>query len=65
MNSERLLTVMHQSVQSPTPPPHPGKGGDLSLRGCKRRTQGAKILENPLQTPYYFPSVYSGARASC
>ena len=37
--------------------PNPEKGGDLSLRGYRRLTQGAKILENPIQTPYYFPGV--------
>ena len=42
-----LLYIMHLSMQSPTPPPpppHPEKGGDLSQRGCKRRTPGAELF---------------------
>ena len=35
--------VMHLSMQSPTPP-LPGKGGDLSQRGRKRRTPGAEMF---------------------
>ena len=30
-------------MQSPTPP-HPGKGGDLSQRGCKRRSPRAETF---------------------
>ena len=58
---------MHLSMQSPTPPPpppHPGKGGDLSQRGCKRRTPGVEILDNPPLTPYYSPDGYPGKAAN-
>ena len=52
---------MHLSMQSPTPlplPPHPGKGRDLSQKGCKRHTPEAEFLDNPPLTPYYSPGVY-------
>ena len=58
-----MVSIMHLSMQSPTPP-HPGKGGDLSQRGCKRRTPGAEIFGKSPTNPLLFPWCVPGKAAN-
>ena len=65
-------SIMHLSMQSPTPPPPPpppppptrGRVGICHRGIAKDAPLGPKFLDNPPLTPYYSPGVYPGKAAN-